>query len=187
MYNIPTSEELKRYRKRLGKTQTELAREANVSQSLIARIERGSIDPRVSTLKKIIQALKNQEQGITPSAKDLMRTPIISVSPEDPLKKAFKFMEENNISQMPVLKKGIQMGSISEESIIHEMTSGKDPSSLSNLKVEDIMGRGFPVVTPETDSETISRLVEFNPYVLVVEREKIVGIITKSDMLRLVK
>ncbi|MFQ5888358.1 MAG: CBS domain-containing protein [Candidatus Hydrothermarchaeales archaeon] len=187
MYSIPTPEELKQYRLRLGRTQAGLASKAQVSQSLIARIEKGTIDPRVSTLRKILNALKSEEKGERVTAKQLMRSPVIAVSPEDPLKKVSKLMEENNISQMPVVKKGVQIGSISEARVIHEMTSGKDPSQLSSMKVKDIMGGGFPIVTANTDAETLSRLVEFNPCVLVVEKEKLVGIVTKSDVLKLVK
>jgi len=40
--------EVKDIRKRLGLTQLELAKRANVSQSLIAKIEAGRIDPRYS-------------------------------------------------------------------------------------------------------------------------------------------
>ena len=187
MYTLPTPEEIRQYRLRIGKTQAGLAEQAKVSQSLIARIERGTIDPRVSTLRKILDALKNEEKGERVTARQLMRSPVITVSPEDHLKKASKLMEERDISQIPVVKNGVQVGSISEARVIHEFTSGKDLLSLSSMKVKDLMGGGFPIVTANTDVEILSRLVEFNPCVLVVEKEKLVGIVTKSDVLRLVK
>lgn len=187
MFSIPTPEEIKQFRLRVDKTQTELAAKANVSQSLVARIEKGSVDPRTSTLRKILDALKEEESGERITARSLMRTPVLTVSADDPLKKASKLMEEHNISQIPVVRKGVQVGSISETRVVHEMTSGKDPSELSSMKVKDIMGDGFPVVTSNTDLEAISRLVEFNPCVLIVERERLAGIVTKSDVLKLVK
>ncbi|GBE18308.1 CBS domain protein [archaeon BMS3Abin16] len=187
MYSIPTPEEIKQFRRRVDKTQSEVAKKANVSQSLIARIEKGSIDPRVSTLRKILDALKEEEKVERITAKTLMRSPVISVSAEDSLKKASKIMDENNISQIPVVRKGAQVGSISEERLVHEMSSGKDLSKLSSMRVKDIMGGGFPVVTENTDLETLSRLVEFNSCVLIVEREKLAGIVTKTDVLKLVK
>jgi predicted transcriptional regulator len=187
MNSIPTPEELRQYRIRVGKTQTELAKKARVSQSLIARIEKGSIDPRVSTLRKILKALKDEETGERVTARQLMRSPVITVASDDPLKKASKLMEKHNISQIPVVRNGVQVGSISEAKVIHEMTSGKDLSEFSSMNVNDIMGDGFPVVTANTDAETLSRLVEFNPCVLIVEKEKLVGIVTKSDVLKLVK
>jgi predicted transcriptional regulator len=187
MYSIPNPQEIKQYRLRLGNTQAEIASKANVSQSLIARIEKGNIDPRVSTLQKILNALKDEERGDRITAKQIMRSPVITVSADDQLKKASKLMEENNISQIPVIRNGIQVGSISEARVIHEMTLGKELSEFSEMKVRDIMGEGFPVVTANTDLDTLSRLVEYNPCVLIVEKEKLIGIVTKSDVLKLVK
>ncbi|MFZ8855537.1 MAG: helix-turn-helix domain-containing protein, partial [Thermofilaceae archaeon] len=54
---IPTPEELRMLRLKAGLTQAEVARRAGVSQSLIARIESGNVNPRVSTLMRIYQAI----------------------------------------------------------------------------------------------------------------------------------
>ncbi|RLE74581.1 MAG: hypothetical protein DRJ44_07250, partial [Thermoprotei archaeon] len=59
MSSLLTPKELRELRKRAGLTQKELARRAGVSQSLIARIESGSVDPRLSTLRRILQALED--------------------------------------------------------------------------------------------------------------------------------
>ena len=48
--HIPTPEELRARREALGMKQTELAKRAGISQSMVARIEAGNVDPRVSTL-----------------------------------------------------------------------------------------------------------------------------------------
>jgi predicted transcriptional regulator len=187
MYSVPSPDELKHLRLRIGLTQTELASKANVSQSLIARIEKVSIDPRISTLNKILKALKDEEKGEKITAKQIMISPVITVSSEESLKETSKLMERHKISQMPVVRKGVQLGSISESRVIHELTSGKDLSKLSKMRVKDVMGDGFPVVTANTDINTLSRLVEYNPCVLIVEKEKLVGIVTKSDVLGLMK
>ena len=187
MYTIPTPEELRSYRLRIGKTQTELAKNANVSQSLIARIERGGIDPRVSTLKKILQALKSEEKGQKVLAREIMRKKVITISKNDKLTNVSKIMEENNISQLPVVDNGVQVGSISEERVIHEFTQGKNINDVSDVMVKNIMGEGFPIVTMHTGIEVLSRLVEFNPCVLVADKDRLAGIITKSDVLRLLK
>ena len=52
--HIPTPEELRARREALGMKQTELARRAGISQSMVARIEAGNVDPRIRTLSKII-------------------------------------------------------------------------------------------------------------------------------------
>jgi DNA-binding XRE family transcriptional regulator len=54
------------YRMQKGWSQKRLAQEANTSQSYIARIENGDVDPQMSTARKIANAL-----GITIEALDV--------------------------------------------------------------------------------------------------------------------
>ncbi len=84
---LPTPEEIRRLRLKAGLTQKELAERAGVSQSLIARIESGTVDPRLSTLKKILRALEEAtKEGI--KAGDVMHTPVITVQMTDSIRKA---------------------------------------------------------------------------------------------------
>lgn len=194
MYEVPTNEEIKMLRRKLGLTQTELATKAGVSQSLIARIEAGNIDPRLSTTKRIINALKETEKALKEIktgggivAKDIMRAPVIHVSPGDTTGNASRLMVKHDISQLPVLKNGIQVGSLSETRIMEKITSEDDLSSLSNSRVKDIMEEGFPAISKNAEMELITKLVELNPAVLVMDGGKVAGIITKTDVIKLMK
>jgi transcriptional regulator with XRE-family HTH domain len=52
------SENIKKYRNKLGLTQEALARKADISYNTIIKLEsRGIIDPRMETLKKLADAL----------------------------------------------------------------------------------------------------------------------------------
>lgn len=184
MYEIPSPEELRSYRLRTGLTQMQLAAKAKVSQSLIARIEAGDIDPRASTLKKILDALKTAEGKKELCAGDIMKSPVIHVKPDDAIGTANKLMEKYEISQLPVLENSVQVGSISEARVVKEISSGKDITKIPIKKVEEIMNEGFPIVSKNTDIKTVSKIAEVNPAVLVVERGKVVGIITKADIIR---
>lgn len=53
---------MKTARQRAGLTQRELACRAGVPQSTIARIESGTISPRVDTLARILQAMGSELQ-----------------------------------------------------------------------------------------------------------------------------
>ncbi len=187
MYNLPDFEGLKNYRKKRGMTQAELARRAGVSQSLIARIEAGDIDPRLSTVGKILGALKSGKSGDAVTVGDVMRTPVVHVKISDTVADALKLMEKHGISQLPVLENGIQKGSVSERGIVKKMALEKDVTKLSARSVREIKAPGFPTVDRETDIKSISNLVENNPAVLVVDGGRAVGIITKADVLKLMK
>ncbi len=184
MFTLPTPEDIKRYRKRLGLTQAELAKKAGVSQPLIARIESGDVDPRLSTIRKILEVFRKEEARRRIPARDIMKSPVISISPESTLKEASRLMEKYGISQLPVVHRGKQIGSICEELVVREI-SLRNPEESGKKKVREIMQEGFPTVSGETDISVISRLMETNNAVLVVERGEIVGIITRADMLRL--
>jgi predicted transcriptional regulator len=185
MFELPIPEDLKKFRLKVGLTQTKLARRAGVSQSLIARIEAGDIDPRLSTLRKILTALKAKE--ITPGlcARDIMKYPVVHAKPEDTMAGASRLMEENDFSQLPVLDNGIQLGSISEAQLVSEIASEKDFTKISNKPLEEFMNDCFPMVSKNLDVATVSKFVEANPAVLVVDKGKVVGIITKTDIIKL--
>ncbi len=190
-FYIPTPEEIRRYRISLGLTQSELARRAKVSQSLIARIESGEIDPRVSTLRKILECLKKEETRVKKresiKAYEIMTTPVIYVNPEDTILKASKLMEKYKISQLPVIKNDIQLGTITDDTLLKVFLKERDPETISKLKVEDIMEEPFPMVNKSTDMDVIYKLLQNFRAVLVLDKGKIIGIITKSDLIKLFK
>src|SRR5512135_3075940 len=96
--HIPTPEEIRSRREALGMKQTELAKRAGISQSMVARIEAGNVDPRVSTLSKIILVLNSAEPRKI-RAGQIMHTPVLSVQPQDAITQAVEIFEKNNISQ----------------------------------------------------------------------------------------
>ncbi len=190
-FYIPSPEEIRRYRISLGLTQSELARRAKVSQSLIARIESGEIDPRVSTLKKILNCLRNEEFKIKKKesikAHEIMTSPVIYVEPSDTVLKASKLMEKYKISQLPVIKNDIQVGTITDDTLLKVFLREKNPNVISKLKVEKIMEEPFPMVNKSTDMDVIYKLLQNFRAVLVLDKGKIIGIITKSDLIKLFK
>ncbi len=186
MYDLPTSEDIKRYRKQMNITQTDLAKRASVSQSLIARIESGDVDPRMSTLKRILDAMRVEDIEDV-CAEDIMRAPVVHVTPDDTVGRASQIMKARGISQLPVLRDGVQVGCISEAMVIKGMDLEKDLSEMSSKMIGEIMNGGFPTVEKRTGVKTISKLLEMNPAVLIAEKGKAVGIVTKADVLKLIK
>ena len=170
-------EEIKQIRKKYGLTQSELAKRSGVSQSLIAKIEAGRLDPTFSNAQKIFTALNDMGKKHEINAGQLMTQKIISVKPSDDIKEAIKKMKSNGISQMPVIEEHKSIGIISESIVLEAMLNNK------GKKVEDIMGDAPPIVSKKTLGSTISHLLKVIPMVLVSEGGKLVGVITKADLL----
>lgn len=182
---IPTSEDLKKMRHEMNLTQNELASRAGVSQPLIARIEAGDVDPRLSTMRRIFNAFDDARKERL-EVRKIMHAPVIHTSSDHSVEEAARILEEHGFSQMPVIDRGVPVGSISTDSIVHSMTD-QDLKKVSNLPVREIMDESFPTVSPGTDANSVSRLVEQHPAVLVLEMGKVVGVVTKHDIMKLLR
>jgi predicted transcriptional regulator len=181
--HIPTPEEIRSRRVMLGLTQTELARKAGISQSMIARIESGSVDPRVSTLSRIVAVLSQKEKPPY-RAKDVMHVEVYSVEPGDPVSRAVEIMEKSDVSQLPVIDGEVPVGCISESAIVSALEEGglRGPGS---RPVREFMEPGFPTVPLEADVRDVVHLLRENHAVLVVDGGRVAGVITKHDLIPL--
>lgn len=173
--------EIRRIRRELGITQEELARKAGVTQAYIAKLEAGKVDPRLSTLNRILQALLECKKA-QPKAKDIMSAPVISVKPYESVGEVIKLMNRHNISQIPVISGNKIVGSVTERTLVRKSLEYED---IYDRKVMEIMEEPFPIVNEDEDLEVVKYLLEEHPAVLVQNREgKIVGIITRVDIFR---
>ena len=133
--------EIKIMRKRHGLTQTQLAKLSGVSQSLIAKLEAGIIDPSYSNVKK---------------------------------------MKHYGISQLPVIERGAVAGLIAETDVIESIRTGKD---VKKLKVKEAMQEAPPTVPLKTPLKAVTELLRISPIVVVTDKGKPKGAITKADIL----
>ena len=184
--SIPSTEDVKKLRKRLGLTQSEVARLAGVSQSLVSQIESGEVDPRLSTLKRIIDTLNEEERERDVYAEDILVENLIYVSPDDKVTEAANVMWTNYISQLPVIQEGKNLGSISEKAITEEIAKGSS-RDLVDKAIREIMRDPFPMIGKKTRIEIIISLLQDNLAVLVMEKGKIIGIITNTDVMTRLK
>jgi len=190
MMYLPTPKDIKKMRLKAGLTQAELAKMAGVSQSLIARIESGSVDPRLSTLKKIIGVLTSTAMAehtiseiLKMKNKEFELPKLVFVKPKDKVEKAIHLMKKFDISQLPVLDDTLKpVGSITERNLMMALSLyGKD---LLTMDVEKVMEESFPIVGIDSKlSEVYSLFLSGNDAVLVTEKGRVVGILTKIDIL----
>lgn len=175
--------ELRTLRLKKGLTQAKLAELTGLTQAYIAKIEAGKADPRLSTLEKLSSVLLQREEEPLLRAGEMMTSPVLYVRPSDSLERAVKLMGGRGISQLPVLEGGMQVGSLSEADVVRKVAEGEGKELLKK-RVEEVMGEPFPVVGPELPAPAVLSMLEHAPAVLVVERGRVKGIITKADVLR---
>ena len=181
---LPELKTIKSMRKHAGINQTELAKASGVSQSLIARIETGKVDPAYSRVKDIFSALESLGTEKALVAEKIMNRKVISVKSNTSVREAASVMKKRGISQMPVIDYDVVVGSVSESGIIERIASNSI-ENVSLVPVKDVMEDAFPQVDSSTPLGVISMLLEYNAAVLVSEKGKIKGIITKADVLKL--
>ena len=118
-------------------------------------------------------------------ARDVMYTPVVSVSPKKTIAQTIDTMNMYSFSQLPVInEEGKVVGSVTERTLLEVL--GDLGSVDTNKTVDTIMDAPFPKVTPETSlSELIAIFSKDNPHaILVVDEEGVKGIICKTDLVR---
>ena len=109
----------------------------------------------------------------------------ISVKPTVPFKTAINFMAENGFSTLIVMEEQstIPLGVLTEREILHNIVSeGKIPDKL----IKDLSIQSFISITPDTTVlEAAKLMISKRVRILVfADKDKLVGTITASDMLR---
>ena len=137
----------------------------------------------------IIRTLINSEVPV----KEIMSNYVIVVSPEDRVVHARRLMLDNNISRVIVVEKGKIVGILTEKDVVKALIAFKKHadklqfSRIRNLMVEDVMNQ--EVITIGEDAsvgEAIKLMTENGISGLPVTKDgKLVGIITKTDILKL--
>ena len=167
---------LKKLRTEARLTQKRLAELARVSQAHIAKIEQGKVDPRLSTVNRILDVLTEKKQN---KSMDIMTKGVLFAKPNGTILRISEVMMRHAISQMPVMSGNRVVGTINEETIIRNLRS-----NLAEERVKNVMGGPLPTVQEETSIDTVRKTLEKHPGVLVAKGKEIIGIVTRSDLLK---
>jgi predicted transcriptional regulator len=95
-------------------------------------------------------------------------------------------MRETGYSQLPVFNGTQAVGSLTEKVILQRLMSTPNPDELSKQLIEEIMDEAFPTVSEETPLSMVSALLQYESAVLVARKGRVLGIITKADLLKVV-
>lgn len=107
---------------------------------------------------------------------------LVFVSPQETVGAALAVMNENSITQIPVMEEEKAVGSLHESSVLQKLLKNRD---LLDAKVSDVMDKSFPIVDVDASFKELKSKLQKSPAVLVENFNRITGIITRSDVLDL--
>jgi cystathionine beta-synthase len=132
--------------------------------------------------KRLLEPQKITAGLISGTKKPQAPKTLVSVAPTDTVTVALQQMDELGLSQIPVIEEGKCVGSLRENRVLAKVVRDRE---LLNLPVRDVMETGFPSVDVDASSNEVTRRLQTSPAVLVEEYGRIVGIITRHDVLDL--
>ena len=188
---LPTVKEISKMRKSLGIRQRELASVCGVSQSYIARLEKGDINPTYENIRKIynyLQSHSKKADQMDIEASKIMTTNVVVCHATDSVLITLEILKKYGISQMPVLNSERSVvGTVGEAEVNEFLMRGISPDNLKKMTVSKIMGAALPQLPPNTPISAIYPILRFSNAVLIVDKLELKGIITKADILKAVE
>ena len=126
--------------------------------------------------------------------KELMTKVLFTVAPDDPVDKVFILFHFENIRHLPVMEKGKLMGIVSDRDLKKVLGSRKNilasesgtTVTLSTRKVKNIMRRSVLTIGPQQRAADAAAIMAKHKIgaLPVVKKEKLVGILTATDILK---
>ena len=182
---FPDPSQIKQVRRALGLTQAALAKQSGVSQSTIAKIERGNVKGSYAEVVKIFVTLDEAKDKTAKTClRDISSKKVVSIQANETVKKASEIMRYNGISQMPILDGEEPVGSISEKSILTLIMTGAKMEDLGRRPIRSIMDEPFPMVSEDMDKTYVEPLLLSQHAVLTTKSGHITGIVTSADLIR---
>lgn len=109
----------------------------------------------------------------------------LSVKASSTVKEAFTMMKDHDISQMPVMKEGEIVGSITESAVLTYLL--ENPMSNTDKLVETIMDPAFPVVQEDLPCRQLSKYISKKiPAVVAKDRSGGWHVLTQYDIIQAV-
>ncbi len=122
--------------------------------------------------------------------KDLMTKEVVTVDKDEDLKHVLNLMDKHNITKIPVMDEKRLIGIVTDSAIAIKLGSVKTREiSVSRLHASSVTEKEIEIISPDVDIKSVLLKVgKPGPTILpVVKNEKLVGVLTKADLLPLVK
>jgi cystathionine beta-synthase len=129
----------------------------------------------LDTPRTTVADLLKRRQGAPPV--------LVQVAPSAQVRQAINLMGTFGVSQVPVIDAGTCVGSLTESAL---MTAALEDPSVLDRSVRDVMETAFPVVETTLTMERLAVLLtRETPAALVVDQGRMVGIVSRYDVLQL--
>ena len=132
--------------------------------------------------KRLLEPQKITAGLISGTKKPQAPKTVVSVAPSDTVAGALEKMDDLAVTQMPVLEEGRAVGSLRENRVLAKVLRNRE---LLNSPVSEVMEASFPTLDVDASSGEVARRLQTSQAVLVEEYGRIVGIITRHDVLDL--
>lgn len=159
-----------------------LAENAKIDRSTLSKVLSGKVSPTYETLLKLITILNQEEGSIT--AKHLMipQKTIVSVNSDDSLIEAMEKMFKGDYVRLFVKNGNKIVGIIDETSVLSAI---KNQDNLFRTKVKKYLKiLNMPIVNSTDSLNKVIEKLSNNRYVLVMDKNRILGLITPYDIFR---
>jgi predicted transcriptional regulator len=180
---FPKLTEIKRIREKVGWSQSELADKIGISQSAIPKYENGRQIPSYKIGVKIFDLLLAEDIKVDLEVSEIMTNKIVKLSPNSQLGEALDIMKEQSISQLPVIKGNLVVGTVNESLILELLDRYRNLDSLRGESVENVMGDILPIVPKNAKIQEVTPLLKHYGAVMILTEGKLSGIVTKADLL----
>ncbi|MDB5104208.1 MAG: Cystathionine beta-synthase [Fibrobacteres bacterium] len=138
------------------------------------------------------QGFLESERKDVPVAELMAKKPVRfgrlhSVHPDDKARKAITALMANDISQLPVIADGAQVGSVTQKGIAERLAEFEaagqgDAGAFGELRVAEVMGLPLPVVQLSASLAAPFGFFREHQAALIAEGTQAVGVLTLSDL-----
>lgn len=105
---------------------------------------------------------------------------LIHASSDHKVAEALQLMNAHGLSQIPIIDDGNSVGSLREGRLMAKLLNNRE---LLHTSVSEVMDAPFPVVNETVEAERATKYLKHSPAILVEEYGRIVGIITRHDVI----
>jgi len=122
--------------------------------------------------------------------RDVMTTDVVSIDKDVELRHVLKLMKKHEITKIPVVEDKKIFGMITDNIIAYKLGSKRKRGvPASRLHASSVTDKEIDCIGPDVEVKTILKKVgKPGPTMLcVIEKDKLVGVVTKADLLPLVE